>query len=94
MDEIASQPIEGLVLMALRIRDEDRRKQAIHRLLDISADRLTSTIFEFSIADWDEGLWEEEIEWFTELLDGSRDSIIVWCFRHKSYSRFSIGTGG
>ena len=89
----ASQPTDGLVIMALRIRDEDCRRQAIHRLVNIPADRVTSTIFEFSIADWDDGLWDEEIEWFTAILEGTRDGIIVWRFVGNSYTRFSIGEG-
>jgi hypothetical protein len=82
-----------LVIVALRIRDEKRRDQAIHRLLNILADRPTSTIFEFSTADWDEGLWEEEVEWFTDLLEGTRDSIVVWRFVGDTYTRFTIGDG-
>jgi len=79
--------------MALRIRDQERRGQIIHRLLNILADRLTSTIFEFSTADWDEGLWDEEIEWLTDTLEGTRDSIIVWRFVGNTYTRFTIGEG-
>ena len=93
MDDLPSQPPNGLVIVALRIRDEERRKQAIHHLLDLLAERPTPTIFEFSTADWDDGLWEEEIEWFTDLLEGTRDSVIVWRFLRENYSRFTIGEG-
>lgn len=93
MDDFESQPVDGLVIMVLRIRDEDRRKQAIHRLVNNPGERITSTVFEFSTADWDEGLWEEEITWFTDLLEGSRDSIIVWRFVGSSFTRFTIGEG-
>lgn len=93
MDDLEAQPADGLVIMALRIRDEDRRQQAIHHLVNLLADRVTSTIFEFSTADWDEGLWEEEVEWFTDVLEGTRDRIIVWRFIGSTFTRFTIGEG-
>lgn len=93
MDDFGSQPVHGLVILALRIRDEDRRQQAIHRLANLLADRITSTIFEFSTADWDDGLWEEEVEWLTDLLEGTRDSVIVWRFIGTNFTRFTIGEG-
>jgi len=79
------------VIMALQIRDEDRRQQAIHHLVDLIADRPVPTVFEFRTDDWDEGLWEEEIEWFTELLEGTRDRVVVWRFDDGGYNRFTIG---
>ncbi len=93
MSDFESRPVDGLVIMALRIRDQDFRQQAIHRLVNLPADRVTSTIFEFSTADWDEGLWDEEIEWFTYILEGTHDSIIVWCFVGNTFTRFTIGEG-
>jgi hypothetical protein len=93
MNDSALQPIDGLVIMALRIRDEDRRQQAFSRLNDLLAERPTPTIFEFNTADWDDGLWQEEIDWFTELLDGTHDSVIVWRFDGETYTRFTIGEG-
>ena len=93
MDDYELQPADGLVIMALRIRDEDRRQQAIHRLVNNPGERLTSNIFEFSTADWDDGLWDEEVSWFTDLLEGTRDSIIVWRFVGNDFTRFTIGEG-
>lgn len=77
--------------MALQIRDEDRRQQAIHHLLDLIADRPVPAVFEFRTDDWDDGLWEEEIEWLTELLEGTRDRVVVWRFDDGGYNRFTIG---
>lgn len=90
MDQGASESSNGLVILALQIRNEDRRQQAVHHLVNLG-ERLTSTLFQFSTDDWDDGLWEEEIEWFTELLDGTRDRIVVWRFDDGRYSRFTIG---
>jgi hypothetical protein len=93
MNDYALQPTDGLVIMAIRIRDEERRQLAFSRLNDLPSERPTPTIFEFSTADWDEGMWEEEIEWFTDLLEGTHDKVIVWRFKGKEYSRFTIGEG-
>ena len=49
--------------------------------------------YELNIGDWDVGLWEEEVEWFTELLEGTNDRIVVWRFSGNSYMKFSIGEG-
>jgi hypothetical protein len=91
MDRDESESSDGLVIVALQIRHEDRRQQAIHHLENIPGERLTSTTFEFRTDDWDEGLWDEEIEWFTELLEGTRDRVVVWRFDNGSYNRFTIG---
>jgi hypothetical protein len=91
MTDSGSQPTNGLVIMALRVRDPDRREQIVHRLLNILADRVTSTIYEFATADWDEGSWNDEIEWLSEILEGTRDSIVVWHFAGNNFTRFTIG---
>jgi hypothetical protein len=93
MDDTDLEPVDGLVIMALRIRDEECRKRVIHRLINNPGVRVTSTVFEFTTADWDEGSWEEELSWFCDALEGSTDSIIVWRFVRDRYSRFTIGEG-
>lgn len=87
------QTTDGLVMIALRIRDEDRREQAIHRLENLPTERPFRGFYELSIADWDEGLWEEEVAWFSDLLEGTRDRIIVWQFTGDTYTRYTIGEG-
>lgn len=91
MSDSELQPVDGLVLIALRIRDEDRREQAVHRLENLLPERITPTIYELSVADWDEGLCDEEIRWFMDLLEGTRDCVIVWRFVGSGFSRFTIG---
>ena len=93
MGELASQPADGLVIVALRIRDEERRQQIIYRLLSGSSERITSTVFEFNTSDWDDGLWDEEVAWLTDVLEGTRDKIIVWRFMANGFTRFTIGEG-
>ena len=77
--------------MALRIRDEKLRDQAVHRLENLPSERVTTSIYEFNVADCDDGLWDEEVNWFDELLEGTRDRIIVWRFAGTSFTRTTIG---
>jgi hypothetical protein len=88
---IGPQQAEGLVILLLRIRDEDRRQQAIHHIVNLPAERVTSTIYEIATSSWDAGLWDEELDWFTDLLECTNDSIVVWRFTNGSFSRFTLG---
>ncbi|MDB5344080.1 MAG: hypothetical protein JWP89_2457 [Schlesneria sp.] len=94
MEELAIQPCDGLIILIMRVRDPDRREQVVDRLTDIGADRVAQNAFELSTADWDAGLWDDEVEWFSDLLELTRDSLIVWRFTANSFVRFTIGEGG
>jgi hypothetical protein len=91
---IGPQLAEGLVILLLQIRDQERRQQAIHHIVNLPADRITSTVYEIATWTWDAGLWDEELDWFVDLLEGTDDSIIVWRFTNGSFSRFALGAGG
>lgn len=93
MEEFASQSSDGLIIVLLRVRDPDRKALVIDRLTDVGADRVTQIAFELSIADWDDGLWDDELQWFSDLLELTRDSLIVWQFSAGSFVRFTIGEG-
>jgi hypothetical protein len=91
---IGPQPAEGLVILLLQIRDEERRQQAIHHIVNLPCDRVNSRLYEISTGNWDDGLWDEEVDWFVDLLEGSNDSIVVWRFTNGCFSRFTLGAGG
>ena len=57
---------------------------------NLPGERVTPTIYQLSIADWDENGWHEEVEWIQELLAGTRESVIVWQFSGNKYSRYTI----
>jgi hypothetical protein len=40
--------------------------------------RISPTIYEVYTADWDEGLWDEEVEHMGELVDPATDTLIFW----------------
>jgi hypothetical protein len=91
---IGPQSAEGLVILLLQIRDEERRKQAIHHIVNLPCERVNSRLYEVAAGSWDAELWVQEVEWFTDLLEGTYDSIVVWRFTNGCYSRFTLGAGG
>ena len=93
MEDYETQQSDGLIILVLRVRDPDRLDQILDRLADIGADRVTSNVFQTNIADWDDGLWDQEVEWFRDLLEHTRDSAIIWHFTSDSFVRFVIGAG-
>lgn len=86
---VEPQLVDGLVIIVLRIRDVDAREQIEHHLCNIG-EQITPTIYELNTADWDPGLWEEEVELFERWLEGTRDRMIVWKFVAQTYTRFTI----
>jgi hypothetical protein len=40
------------------------------------------------------GRWDEEIDWFNDLFEGTNERMIVWRFTNGSFSRFTLGAGG
>jgi hypothetical protein len=84
-----TQLADGLVIIVLRIRDVDVREQIINRLCE-TGDQITSLVYELNTADWDPGLWDQEVQYLESLLEGTRDSLLVWRFAGQTYSRFTI----
>jgi len=84
----------GLVIVYARLRNPDVRDQFWSRMEGYLGERIAPTVYELSIDDWDEGAWQEEVEWIEELLAGTRESVIVWQFRDCNYSRYSITGAG
>jgi hypothetical protein len=83
---------DGLVLVSARIRDEHLRGEFWHHMENLSGERVNRTIYEFSVADWEPGLWEEEIEWLSDLLEGTGEFIVIWKFHGGRYCRFRLGS--
>jgi hypothetical protein len=91
---IGPQPAEGLVILLLQIRDEERRQQAVHHLVNLPCEQITSRLYEVATSTWDAELWDEEVDWFKDLLEGTNDSVVVWRFTNGCFSRFTLGAGG
>jgi hypothetical protein len=88
------EPADGLVIIYARLRNPDIRVQFWSRMEGFLGERLSPTVFEFRIDDWDEGAWQEEVEWVEELLSGTRESVTTWLFRDGKYARYSITGAG
>lgn len=80
---------DGLAVVVLRIRDIDVREQIVHRLCNIG-EQITPSIYELNTADWDPGLWDEEVRAFEDQLQGTDDRLLIWKFAGQTYSRFTI----
>jgi hypothetical protein len=85
------QSVNGLVILTAKINDPSVREEFWHHMENIPGERVTLSIYEFSTADWDEGLWDDEIQWMSDLLEGVRATGIIWRFEDGKYSRFSMG---
>jgi len=83
---------DGLVIISARIRDPFVREEFRDHLHELLGERVNPTTYELNIADWDDGLWEEEVEWISELLDGTGESVVVWRFRDGEYVRLRLGS--
>lgn len=79
----------GLILVALSIRDEECRERIIHRLCNIG-EQITRAIYEVNTATWDDGLWEQEVAFFERQLEGTGGRMLVWRFQNGNYARFEI----
>ncbi len=88
------QPSDGLIILAVKIGDPEVRGQFWSHVEEIPGERVTATVYQFSISDWNDGLWDEEARWMSELLEGVSGSVVVWKFVGGGYTRFSIGSGG
>lgn len=84
---------DGLIIVTATIHHPDVRDQFWQHMEEIPGERVASSVYELNIADWDEGLWDEEVEWMKNILDGARGIITIWKFARGEYIRFSIGSG-
>jgi hypothetical protein len=71
-------PAGGNVLVYSRIRDPDARGLLQHLLEQLPGERVNNALYEVSTEDWDDGLWDEEVERMRELVDPEADTLIYW----------------
>jgi hypothetical protein len=75
---IEPQPTGGNILVYAKVRDPDARAQLGHLLEELPGERVSSMLYEVFTEDWDEGLWQEEVEKMQELIDAATDTLIFW----------------
>ena len=72
------QPAGGDILIYARIRDQEAKVQLRQLLDDLPGERVNAMLNEVFTADWDEGLWEEEVERMRKIIDPATDTLILW----------------
>ena len=73
-----SEPTGGDILVYAKIRDPESRVRLGQLLDDLPGERVNGNIYEVFTADWDEGLWEEEVGRMQELIDTATDTLVFW----------------
>ena len=81
------------MIVLVNIEDDDRREQLVHRIVSLPGAEITETLFEIHTSDWDDGLWDDELAYFAQLLFGD-DSLTIWHFTDGVYSRYSLTAEG
>ena len=83
---------DGLVIVTAQLLDDEVRDEFWDHMESLIGERINEYTFEFSTADWDDRLWDEEIERLTELLDGTGESATVWRFADGGHDRYVFGS--
>ena len=83
---------DGLVIVSAKIRDQRIRDEFWDHMEELPGERVNRTTYELNVGDWDDGLWDEEVEWLNDLLDGSGESVVIWKFYEGQYCRIQLGT--
>jgi hypothetical protein len=71
-------PAGGDILVYAKVRDPEARKRLRHLLESLPGERVDAAVYEVFTSDWDDGLWEEEVERMQELIDPATDTLIFW----------------
>ncbi len=72
------EPAGGDILVYAKVRDPESRDRLRLLLENLTGERVDGSVYEVFTADWDEALWEEEVERMRELIDPASDTLIFW----------------
>ncbi len=81
---------DGLIILLAHLRAPDVREMFWSHFEEIPGERVSPVAYELSIADWDAGLWQEEIEWIEELLSATQERVVVWQFHNSRFDRYTV----
>ena len=76
MDE--SQPAGGDILVYAKVCDRDAKIRLRQLLDDLPGERINDALYEVFTADWDAGLWDEEMVRMRTIIDPDTDTLIFW----------------
>ena len=66
------------VLVYAKVRNPENRDLLNALLENLPGERVSNTLYEVSTADWDPGLWDEEVERMQSYIDPDTDTLIYW----------------
>jgi hypothetical protein len=72
------QPAGGNVVVYARVRDADARLRLRQLLDNLPGERVNSAVYEVDATDWDDGLWDEEVERMRDIIDPDTDTLLYW----------------
>ena len=87
-----SQNVDGLVIVTAQILDSALREEFWDHMESLVGERLNDSTFEFTTSDWDDGLWDDEVNWLTEFFEGTGESIVAWRFSGDRVNRYVLGS--
>ncbi len=73
-----AQSAGGDILVYARVRDPNAKVWLRQLLDDLPGERINATLYEVFTADWDEGLWDKEVDRMREIIDPATDTLIFW----------------
>lgn len=71
-------PASGNILVHSRVCDPESRAQLRYLLDNLYGERVNANLYEVFTADWDEGLWGEEVERIQTIINPQTDTLIFW----------------
>ncbi|HVX83209.1 MAG TPA: hypothetical protein VH253_00175 [Phycisphaerae bacterium] len=85
-----AEPAGGDILVYAKVNDPEARVRLRQLLDDLPGERVNGSIYEVFTADWDEGLWDDEVVRMQELIDPATDTLIFWRIVAGKLSRTSL----
>jgi hypothetical protein len=68
----------GDILVYAKVRDPQAKALLQQLLEDLPGERVNDALYEVFTADWDEGVWDEEVERMQAIVAPDTDTLIFW----------------
>jgi hypothetical protein len=85
-----AEPTGADILVYAKVRNPESRGLLNSLLENLPGERVSNTLYEVFTADWDEGLWDEEVERMQSYIDPATDTLIFWQVVDGKLARMSI----
>ena len=85
-----AEPAGGDILVYAKVSDPDARVRLRQLLDDLPGERVNANIYEVFTADWDDGLWDEEVIRMQQIIDPVTDTLVFWRIVDRKLLRTSL----